>query len=290
MNIIANADKWIELGTIDLETLSLKLRHIFVQEVTGENQPLYEEFIPSINDYTTEVHKFLENGFYDNVFGDLMPLAIATALKVSIVIIISICKHHPTYVTPLVGQPTEVIFLLYNPTGPGHYDAVIPYVYTVNASTKPSKKSTTCSCGVNKNTLGKARALNLTYASRCKCYLNSNPCNSNCRCKNCNNPHGQKPFTPPDCKRKRHSHSLQLEIPSSKKFAVERGEDLPVKIWSTFETIVLSELENIEDVESLDIFQLYNDIVDYSKSNFCTMLLQDEVVFRHKQLHKFYQN
>ncbi len=91
MNIKSRPDRWIELGTTDLESLSLKLREIFVKEVSGENRPLYEEFIPLLNDYTTDAHKFLQNGFFDNAFGDLMPLAIATALKASIIIIISGC-------------------------------------------------------------------------------------------------------------------------------------------------------------------------------------------------------
>ena len=57
---------------------------------------------------------------------------------------------------------------------------------------------------------------------------------------------------------------------------------MPANIWSTFETILLSELQNIEDTEDLDAFQLYNEIVHYSKSNFCTLPLDDEVVLRNK--------
>ena len=89
MNIKSRPDRWIELGTTDLESLSLKLREIFMKEVSGENRPLYEEFNPLLNDYTTEAHKFLQNGFFDNAFDDLMPLAIATALKA--------CIHHNYY-------------------------------------------------------------------------------------------------------------------------------------------------------------------------------------------------
>ena len=69
-----------------------------MNEVVGENRPLYEKFIPLLNDYTTEAYKFLQNRFFDNAFGDLMPLAIATALKAYIIIIISGCQYHPTYV------------------------------------------------------------------------------------------------------------------------------------------------------------------------------------------------
>ena len=285
MNINSRPDRWTELSTTALETLPLKLREVFVKEITGENRPLYEEFIPLLDDYTIEARKFLQNGFFDSAIGDLMPLAMATALKASIVIIISGCQYHPTYVTPLVGSPIDMMFLLYNPTESGHYDAIIPYIYTVKeskASNKPHKERGSCRCGVNGNNLGKSCSPNQSYATRCKCYLSSTPCNSYCRCKYCNNPCGQKPATSLESKRKRRAHSLQIEIPSSKKFAIERGEVLPANIWSTFETILLSELQNIEDIEELDTFQLYNEIVNYSKSNFCTVPLDDEVVLRNK--------
>ena len=285
MNIKSRPDRWTELGTTALEPLSLKLREMFVKEITGENRPLYEEFIPLLNDYMTEAYKFLQNGFFDNAFGDLMPLAMATALKASIIIIISGCQYHSTYVTPLVGTPIDMMFLLYNPTESGHYDAIIPYIYTVKdskASSKTHKEHSSCRCGINGNNSGKSCSPNQSYATRCKCYLSSTPCSSYCHCKNCNNPCGQKPATSLEGKRKRRAHSLQIEIPSSKKFAVEREEVLPTNIWSTFETIVLSELQNIEETEDLDTYQLYNEIVIYSQSNFCTLPLDDEVVLRNK--------
>ena len=165
-----------------------------------------------------------------------------------------------------------MMFLLYNPTGSGHYDAIIPYICTVKdskASSKPNKEHKSCRCGVNGNNSGKSCTPNQSYATRCKCYLSSTPCSSHCHCKNCNNPCGQKPVTSFEVKRKRRAHSLQTELASSKKFAVERGEVLPVNIWSTFETLVLSELQNIKETEDLDTFQLYNEIVkSHLKQNF----------------------
>ena len=54
--------------------------------------------------------------------------------------------------------------------------------------------------------------------------------------------------------------------------------------WSDFETIVLHEIMKLEDQ---DYLKVYNDIVFYSKSNFCVVPLDDTVVFRektHKQI------
>ena len=125
-----------------------------------------------------------------------------------------------------------MLFSLYNPTGSGHYDAIILYIYTVNnskASSKPQpKEHSSCRCGVNGNNSGKSCTPNQYYATRCKCYLSSTPCSSNCCYKNCNNHCGQRPVTSLEGKRKRRAHSLQIELPSSKKFAVERGAVLPV--------------------------------------------------------------
>lgn len=43
-------------------------------------------------------------------------------------------------------------------------------------------------------------------------------------------------------KRARTPHSLQLTLPSSKKFELERGESIATTIWSEFENIVLMEI------------------------------------------------
>ena len=65
---------------------------------------------------------------------------------------------------------------------------------------------------------------------------------------------------------------MQMEIPSSKKFAVHRGEVVSEAVWSSFESIVLDELSKSPDVESADIPKLYNDIVCYSTCNFSPCL------------------
>ena len=75
---------------------------------------------------------------------------------------------------------------------------------------------------------------------------------------------------------------MQVEIPPSKKFAIDRGEAISEAIWSNFESIVLDELCKSPEVETCDVLNLYNDIVYYSKCNFCTMPLQDDVLFRNK--------
>ena len=75
---------------------------------------------------------------------------------------------------------------------------------------------------------------------------------------------------------------MQVEIPSSKKFAVDRGEVVSEAVWSSFESIVLDELCKSPDVKSADIPKLYNDNIYYSTCNSWTIPLQDDVLFRNK--------
>ena len=100
-----------------------------------------------------------------------MPLAIATALKVTIFIMSSNLQSPPLYVIPLCGEPVSMMFLVHNPVAGGHYDAAIPYSCTINQNKlqDPVRKDShvSCSCGVNKKTDQKSCTPNALYATRC---------------------------------------------------------------------------------------------------------------------------
>ena len=78
--------------------------------------------------------------------------------------------------------------------------------------------------------------------------------------------------------RKRRTHSLQLVLPSSKKFALDRGEFLSTSLWSDFESIVLNEILNVveEGNAESDVTKLYNDTV------YCAVPLMQSILFREK--------
>ena len=90
-----------------------------------------------------------------------------------------------------------------------------------------------------------------------------------CKCKECSNPYGAKSpkLTTYTMNRNQHHCCMQVEIPPSKRFAVDRGDHEAVSeaVWFSFESIVLDELCKSPDVESIDITKLYNDILYYSK-------------------------
>lgn len=295
LNLMAEHTRWTDtLNRIgvsqsvlcDLEGLSMKLRQLFVQEIVGERRELYESYVVQGEfDYLAEANKFLQDGFYDSCLGDTMPLAMATVLQLSIVIITSNTDSQIMYITPEVITADSSIFLIYHPSGAGHYDAALPYFDPVQESTAPVPAenvahSVRCTCGKNNSDQQRMSCVPLShYSTRCKCYNTSKSCTLLCQCKHCSNPHGMKPVKE-NRKRTRNKHYMQVEIPDSKKFAIDRGESMSNAIWSDFEAIVLSEVcAHGEDTEST---KLYNDIVYFAKSRFCTNHLPQNVVFREK--------
>lgn len=177
MNIMAHLDSWnhclTRIGisnTLEMECVSMKLRQAFVQEITGDHRDSYESFISGNVDYLTEANKFLQKGYYASSLGDIMPLAMATVLQTSFVIItVIITTTNPhnnlMYVTPLFGSIEGTVILVYNPTGSSHYDASLPYSSKVVGQTGNMAKSKSCSCGVNKKNLQSACAPTSIYTS-----------------------------------------------------------------------------------------------------------------------------
>jgi len=272
----------------NINEMMKNLRLNFVNETLGINKQLYTNFIPSDDevDFEAEAKKFLENGYFNSSLGDLMPLAMATALNLFIFIIPSNLYDSPLFVNPLCRQPQGVIFMIYNPAGSGHYDAALPYSSTINSnkveSTTRKEISICCSCGVNKKDDAKSCAPNTTYATRCKCYGQCKSCGSSCRCKNCSNPYGVKPSKSVGVKRQRRPHSMQIALPNSKKFAEDRGEQLSTGVWSNFESIVLKEVIETSKIHESSTLELYNDIVYYANSKFCTEPVDEKTVLRTK--------
>ena len=81
---------------------------------------------------------------------------------------------------------------------------------------------------------------------------------------------------------------LQMDIPCSKKFASNSGEDIAHGVWSNFETLVVHEIvvtlsysKSIYDVST--VTSIYNNVHYYSTAPFCMLPLPDNVVFRSKR-------
>lgn len=215
-----------------------------------------------------------------------MPLAIASILCANIIIFQRSPSIPRMYVPPPnYDSKTLTLFIVYDSNGGGHYHAALLYNQTQAARLKQNKKQLSCNCGVNSSDKEIKSCVPLQFSNtRCKCFKISHPCSRLCRCKNCENTFGKR-ITNKQMSRKRTVHSLQVKIPTSKKFAVEKGEDISTALWSEFETIailkVLKHLESNSEGDD-DITKIYNDVVYYSKSLFCTLHLPEGAVFRNK--------
>ena len=266
------------IETENISNLAMKLRQLFVTEMLGCRRAEYEPFIdPLVDDYETEVNKFLQPNFHISPVGNAMPLAIANSLQCSIVIFSADTRLPTTYVTPTCTSSIDscaTAFVIYNSLGNGHYDAALPFVSnTANTPISANTENSTnisCRCGTNKKVSSTSCKNSPFYASRCCCLKNNQQCTSHCQCVNCHNPNGKKPISesPTTAKRMGRKHHLQMSLPSSKRFAVDRNEDVAKGQWSEFETITLYEIVSTEKNVG-EIKKVYNDVVDYSIAPYC---------------------
>ena len=292
VNILADLQTWGHCLTLagvtstdglTVETLSATLRQVYVKELLGEHRVNYSPYIQHTDlNYDKEANRFANNHYFDSELGNTMPLALATALQISIVIFHK-DPNTPMYVTPEIVTTEASAFLVYTHSEEGHYDAAVP-CHKMGAPTSNSK-SNSSRCGANKtNASAKSCMPSAIYTTRCKCFKASQPCTALCRCTNCDNPYGPRPPPLQGDQRSRRKHPLQINIPSSKRFAQERGECMSQAIWSNFESIVLHEICTSLQQESDNsmIAKLYNDVVYYSTTSICLFTLPQDIVFRKK--------
>ena len=269
---------------ITVERLSGQLREVYVAELLGERRAQYESFFShSSFDYETEANRFRQDGYFNSELGDTMPLALATTLQFPLIIFSSHSNTPVMYVTPDLVTTEATAFVVHTRSGLGHYDAATP---CHNLSQKQSNQDTLirCSCGVNtKDSVNQSCIDNAVYMTRCKCYKNSKPCTSLCRCVNYSNPSGARiQHSEGTRTRTKRKHHFQVDLPQSKQFAQERGETISEAIWSEFETIVLYEVcQTVEDMDA--VVKLYNDVVYYSGTSYCVERLPQSIVFRQKR-------
>ena len=149
--------------------------------------------------YDEEVQKFLQMQYYDSEIGNAMPLAMARALGVPLVILTSIVGCPLIHVTPPHCESSAPLFLAYIQCGGGHYD-MAEFI----GDGKAHLDSISCRCRVNRKKDVQACADSKRYKSRCKCFKNKSSCTIACLCKGCKNPFGERPSRPVQRKRQRH--------------------------------------------------------------------------------------
>lgn len=96
------------------------LRSLFCREIE-ENVESYKIWVDF--DINEEVSKFSESGWFNSSLGDLCVLACSNLLQTSIVVITSIPAAPFIPFVPTTVCSKTALFIAYNHSGPGHYDA-----------------------------------------------------------------------------------------------------------------------------------------------------------------------
>ena len=92
----------------------------------GERVDFYQSFLPSDVNFFSEADRFIQSVTFSGPLGDLIPLAIANVIQIPLLVL------NPSFLTPFVMicpegmvPASNVVYLAYNVSGPGHYDALI---------------------------------------------------------------------------------------------------------------------------------------------------------------------
>ena len=138
---------------------ALRLRELLVLEWLGDNSHEYEMFltIADKSSFYEMGQKFIQRGVFDCELGDSVLLAPSNVLKCPIVIFTSIDTYP---VIPLIPREAPLsavpIYVAFNQSGKGHYDAINVSQIEANISAKIQTKSIenpcTCGLGSDKNT------------------------------------------------------------------------------------------------------------------------------------------
>ena len=161
-----------------------------------------------------------------------MVMTIANIIRLPLLLFTNVENMPILVITPSlsIAETPLPLYLVYNATGPGHYDYAVP-----------------------EESLQEQRL----------------PCHETCRCESCSNTHGQKP-KPSTRRRKAYdNHRQQLRGISGVQFMVSMNEQVSAGSMSSLEviviqTIIIFTILNGVDITAEHIFSAYN-ILSVSK-------------------------
>jgi hypothetical protein len=106
-----------------------RLRQICIEQWKLDEQ-FYSQFIDTHKtSFHKELKKFSKTGVSDSTLGDIVPLTISNTFNIKILIITSVSNLSQIDIKPTHGinnSPQKMIYLAYNQSGIGHYDAAYP--------------------------------------------------------------------------------------------------------------------------------------------------------------------
>ncbi len=104
----------------NMESNTNILRQLFCDEVR-KNHHKYQEWVDF--DIQTEVERFTNSGWFNSSLGDLCVLVCSRLLNISIMVITSYSKVPYLPFIPETILTNSVVFIAFNHSGLGHYDA-----------------------------------------------------------------------------------------------------------------------------------------------------------------------
>lgn len=264
-----------------VSVLSSKLREVIVQEWLGPNRCEYVCFLTNEDIYEHDALLFLQDGHYDSELGNTMPLAMANALGVSLVILTSIPSSPVFYIGPRSSTTDVVLYLAYTSLGTGHYDVLV----LKDSDGQLDRDITKCRCGVNSKGNYVACSHQSGRHSSCRCLSKGQGCSSTCACRGCNNPNGKKP-SEGILKRKREPHTWQLLNTSNKSFILNSGQVLAQGAWSEFENTVFANILRYSQGENnaATIFHLFSAVVKHIHAPYFSFEIPEDAIIRPKSI------
>ena len=278
----------------DLSSIAGKLRTLIVEKWVA-NSDEYKPFLTHEQAVEVEAKLFLDDGHFASELGNSMPLAMANVLKLPMVVFSQMENVPVLPVSPRVSIQCMPIFVAFDVSGPGHYDAVAQVPVTSanqegeillsNNDQDKLNKSSCCRCGQGAKKKQQTVTSCDKFKSRCKCFQSVKGCSDKCQCFGCKNPYGERIQLEETSQntagtRKRRAHGLTTECKSGKEFMVKRPCTVSTGRWTFLEELIVIQL-----LQS----QLFNDDIDMTVIHVQYLSLVDGVDIHPKTLEQIMQ-
>ena len=245
--------------SVDLDIASIadtahQLRCIAVDEWMN-NTDEYQHYLDGEHMVTEEAPMFLQDGHFFGPLGNTMVVAISNALGLPI-IIFSSASHYPVIsIAPRVCRASLPLYVAFNQSGPGHYDAVSFKTHTPTPSHNSSPPQlpghetniSRCTCGKGNKHYSTAERCTImqykyTTSIRCPCLLAGEPCTPLCTCHNCANPKGIRPKVSSRVREQRKRHAWNLKSTKSVTYAHQEQENILTGPRTQLEYFLVSQI------------------------------------------------
>ena len=261
------------------------LRKLVVEEWLSHPDS-YKPFLTGTRTFEVEAKAFLKNGHFATDLGNSMPLAMANVLCLPIVVMTQMENLPVLPITPRDCLQCMPIFIAFDQSGAGHYDAVTQITHSessceVEKSVEVENKNECCRCGQGAKKSEKDIVSCDQFKKRCKCFQGVRSCTDKCQCLGCENPYGKKIYQvqktgTSTCQRKRRPAQMTSESIPGREFMVKRPCQGIVGRWTFLEELVLFQLVQAQlpntEIDITTIHVQFQQLVD--NETICPKTLQ----------------